>query len=135
MPKKIFNFTDKQDAWLQKEAKRFGTTEVEILRRLLDGRVPHEAVAERKAEALKEPRYEEVFRGKGLFDGCSSIAAMLARVEAARDNLLAYQKDGVVLAGEIEDDYAFLLTDDKKVAKKHKMNKQEDDEGEFGDDE
>lgn len=130
MPKKIFNLTDRQDAWLQKEAKRLSTTEVEILRRVLDSRVPHEAVTERKAEGLKGQRYETLFRGKGWFDGCTSVTEMITRVEAARDNLLSYLKDGVVLAGEIEDDYAFLLTDDKKVAKKHKMDKQEMDEGE-----
>ena len=128
MPKKIFNLTEKQDAWLQKEAKRLSTTEVDILRRVIDSRVPHDAAAERKAEELKEPRYEEFFVAKWSFDGCETLTDLIARVESMRDYLLAYRKDGVVLSRTVEDGQTDFLTDDKAVARKHKMRKQQDQE-------
>lgn len=128
MPKKIFNLTDKQDTWIQKEAKRLSTTEVEVLRRVLDGRMPHEAAAERAPEDLKAPVYEEFFVAKWSFDACETITDLISRVDSVREYLLAYRKDGVVLARPVEDGLTEFLTDDKAVAKKHKFHKQQGEE-------
>ncbi len=118
MEKMLFNFEPRQAAWLRKEAKRQGVSAGEAIRRMVTGRMPQKLGKPRK---LTGKTFETLVRGKGTFDGCTSIREMLKRLDALRDELLAMDRDGLVISWEVQDDYATLQTDNLKIAKQHAM--------------
>lgn len=63
-------------------------------------------------------RYETTWRNKFLTVDATSIEAMAAKLEAAAMTLRQMGKDGIVLEGGQENDYATLVTYDPKVAEK-----------------
>jgi phage I-like protein len=72
--------------------------------------------------------YETIIRGKGLFDGCSTMSSMIDACLDLANELSSMKKKGVELDHEIEDDYAFLTTDSEEVAKEFGMNEVDTDE-------
>jgi hypothetical protein len=60
--------------------------------------------------------YELDFRCKWLGDGCTSLEEIAARLEETAAELREMAKDGVQMENEMQDDYAFLKTDDITVA-------------------
>jgi hypothetical protein len=127
MAKTLINFTDPQEIWLRRESKKLGVSVTEFVRRIVDARMPREASEERRAADLKGDLYEDVFRGKGMFDGCRTFGAMISSVDSYKVVLEAAVKDGLVLDGPVEDDYAIAVTDDKKVARRRSMEPQGED--------
>lgn len=65
--------------------------------------------------------YETLIRGKGLFDGSKTLLDMVDKCWDMADQLKEMHKAGIELTGEVEDDYAFLETEDGEVAKKFGM--------------
>ena len=63
-------------------------------------------------------RYETTWRNKFLTVNATSIEAMAAKLESAAITLRQMGKDGIVLEGGQENDYAILVTHDPKVAEK-----------------
>ncbi len=113
--------TIKQKTWLRQESKRTGSTMAEVLRRMIDARVDGLDSKERKAADLKGAQFELFVRGKGIYDDCATFAQMIARLETSKECLAGFQRDGLALAEPVADDYARLLTNDKKTAKKYSM--------------
>jgi len=68
-------------------------------------------------------RYEYLWRNKWLTAGAKSVEEMIAGLRDAADLLEGMKEDGLVLEDveSLEDDYAFLRTDDPKLAKKYDM--------------
>lgn len=62
--------------------------------------------------------YESIIRAKWMFDGCKTFPEMIERLEGMKVELENYQKNGVEISQEIDDDYGFLIleTDDSKLA-------------------
>ena len=75
-------------------------------------------------------RYETVWRNKWLTAEARSIEEMVADLRSAASELEAMAKDGVVLDPEnleaVEDDHAFLITEDPVVAAKYGFEVVED---------
>jgi hypothetical protein len=73
-------------------------------------------------------RYTTVFRCKGLADGSTTLIEMAASLEAAAKHLREMAEAGVTLDDEmaeaVADDYAFLATTNKDVAKKYGLEKE-----------
>lgn len=63
-------------------------------------------------------RYETIWRNKFLTISAKTIEDMAAKLESAAMTLRQMAKDGVVLEGGQENDYATLVTNDPKVAEK-----------------
>ena len=63
-------------------------------------------------------RYETTWRNKFLTTSAKTIEEMAAKLESAAWTLRQMGKDGIVLEGGQEDDYATLVTHDPKVAEK-----------------
>jgi hypothetical protein len=61
--------------------------------------------------------YEHIFRAKGIVDGCKTIKSMIERFELVITVLKRFKKQDITLQEEITDDYGFLVTNDKKIAK------------------
>lgn len=125
MPKVLITLSDPQDTWLRREAHRLGIPISELVRRTVDSRRAAEPTKERLAADLEAPLYETELRGKGLFDGCTTLVEMQGRCDAMKEEIQQYLTAGVALAGEVEDDYALLATDDAKLGKRMKMFRRE----------
>ena len=69
--------------------------------------------------------FEKTWRNKFLTLDAKSIDDMVVKLRAAADQLEVMAKDGVTLAGGQEDDYARLVTTDAKVARKHRMRRED----------
>lgn len=65
--------------------------------------------------------YETTVRGKWMFDGAKDIGDMIDRCLDMANDLQEMRKTGVELIGEVEDDYAMLMTEDEEVAKRFEM--------------
>jgi len=63
-------------------------------------------------------RYETTWRNKFLTVDAKTIEDMAAKLESAAMTLRQMAKDGIVLEGGQENDYATLVTHDAKVAEK-----------------
>jgi len=63
-------------------------------------------------------RYETIWRNKFLTVKATSIEEMAAKLESAAMTLRQMGKDGVVLEGGQENDYATLVTHDPVIAEK-----------------
>lgn len=73
-------------------------------------------------------RFAYTWRNKWITSECSSIVEMIAALRGVADQLEKMQESGVTLdvdASGMEDDYATLVTDDPKVAKKFGMEEEE----------
>jgi hypothetical protein len=62
--------------------------------------------------------HELVWRSKFLTTGATSLGEMADMLEAAAGRLREMEAAGVVLDGCLEDDYAFLYTNDPEIAQK-----------------
>lgn len=69
--------------------------------------------------------YQTTVRGKWMFDGAKSLSDMIDRCLDQANQLQEMKKAGIQLQDEVADDYAFLTTDDPKVAKQFEMWKEE----------
>lgn len=69
--------------------------------------------------------FETIFRCKGLVDDCKTLSEMAAALENAAKEIREMEADGVRLREAVADDYAFLVTTDATVAKKHGLEKPE----------
>lgn len=67
-------------------------------------------------------RFVRVWRNKFLTSDAKSLAEMVAMLRDAARTLEAMQRDGVVLEGGADDDYALLVTTDPSVAEKYEMH-------------
>ena len=74
--------------------------------------------------------YEMSFRGKGIFDGAKNIQGMMSRLRSRITDLEKMRLAGVKLKEPVDDDYATLVTDDPKVAKKFGLGQGEPDDEE-----
>jgi hypothetical protein len=63
--------------------------------------------------------FEATWRAKWLADGSKTIDEMVKALEAEAAHLRELAAAGVELADVVEDDYAFLTTDDSDVATKY----------------
>jgi hypothetical protein len=63
-------------------------------------------------------KYESIFRAKWTVDGAVTIVGMISALEAQIKYLRKLDAAGCTLRGKVEDDYAFIETNDPKVAKK-----------------
>ncbi len=70
-------------------------------------------------------RYELLYRGKGIFDECKTVAEMADNAEHVAKELRELADAGIKLDGPVGDDYAFLVTTNKSLAKKHQMHEQQ----------
>ena len=86
------------------------------------------ARSKRAAKTRPPVTYETVVRGKWMFDGCKTVGEMAERAEKFAAGLREMAADGVTLRGEVEDDYAFLITQDEAAATKHEMQPEGADE-------
>lgn len=71
-------------------------------------------------------RYETIVRGKWMFDGCKDLSEMVDACLDMANELASMKKAGIKLVGEVGDDYAFLETENEKVAKEFGMNEADD---------
>lgn len=62
--------------------------------------------------------YTGILRGKFVFDGDTSIDAMIDSLLDEVNTLRAMKEAGIRLTEEVNDDYAFIETDDPEVAKR-----------------
>lgn len=77
-------------------------------------------------KSAKSRRYVLIWRNKFLTTEATSIGEMAKILREASENLEAMEKAGVTLEdGGVEDDYAFLVTEDAKVAKNFGMEREE----------
>lgn len=75
--------------------------------------------------------YEMIWRNKWLTAEAKTIDDMIAMLRGAADQLKAMKDAGVTLeTGNMQDDYAFLNTDDPKVAETFGFTEAETDEEE-----
>lgn len=63
-------------------------------------------------------KYESVLRAKWTFDGASTAPEMIAALERCIKYLKRLDAAGCKLRNKVDDDYAFVETDDPKAAKK-----------------
>jgi hypothetical protein len=67
-------------------------------------------------------RYEYLWRNKWLTANAKTIEEMAEMLAGAADHLLQLTADGIILENpEPSDDYAFLVTNDEEIARKHDM--------------
>lgn len=59
-----------------------------------------------------------------MFDGSKSLLDMIDKCWDMANELQEMHKAGVKLTGEVEDDYAFLETENGEVAKKFGMHEE-----------
>lgn len=80
-------------------------------------------------------KYETIIRCKWLGEGATTLAEIAERLRAEADHLQEMHDAGLTLAGPMEDDYAFVGTDDAELAARFDIpeNEDEDDECEGGD--
>lgn len=62
--------------------------------------------------------YTGIVRGKFLFDGDTTIEGMIDSLLEQLGDLKAMKEAGIRLSDEVDDDHAFLTTDDPEVAKR-----------------
>jgi hypothetical protein len=74
--------------------------------------------------------FEMSFRGKHIFDGAKNIRGMISRLRSTMAELEKMQLAGFKLQDVAVDDYATLVTDDPKVAKKFGLEQEEADDEE-----
>jgi hypothetical protein len=75
------------------------------------------------------PVYETIVRAKGMFDDCKTLTEMMQRCDAGKETLQKYIAAGVSLQQPVDDDYAFLVTQDAKIGKRMKMDRREQEDG------
>ncbi|CAL8461180.1 g711 [Coccomyxa elongata] len=78
-----------------------------------DDKDPEYIPLDEDAESFDEEAYNEMtetWRCKWTCDGAKSIDDMIAKLQAAIESLRKYKHDGWVLEGEVDDDYATLLS-------------------------
>ena len=82
-------------------------------------------------------RYMTVWQNRYLTCNAQSVAEMAAGLAEAAKLLQEMSDDGVQLECGVDDDYAFLVTEDATVAEKHGMEPEmeEDWQAECGEDE
>jgi len=71
-------------------------------------------------------RYVTLWRNKWLTTRANTIEEMIVALRRAADELEAMRSDGVTLQeeGGTSDDYAYLVTSDPEIAKKHDMHEE-----------
>lgn len=74
--------------------------------------------------------FNTLFRCKWLVDGSRSLPEMATKLEETAKRLREMGEAGIRLDGEVQDDYAELVTDDPAVAEKYGLQSQEDEEDE-----
>ena len=73
-------------------------------------------------------KYITIVRGKGVYDDCKSIDAMIEALHYNIRMLEGYKRNGVKLDTEqVCDDYAFVSVEDKAVADRFGFNEDEED--------
>jgi hypothetical protein len=65
--------------------------------------------------------FEGIFRCKGLGDGEKTLGAIAHNLEEAAKHLLEMEQAGLLLTGDVTDDYAVYYTEDKLLALKYGM--------------
>jgi hypothetical protein len=74
------------------------------------------------------PIYEAVWRAKGTVDGATTVGEMVKKLVEAGQYLLDLEAAGVTVDHEVDDDYAYLVTDDPAVAEQFGFPLREDEE-------
>ncbi len=75
--------------------------------------------------------YEYLWRAKWTADGAETLDDMASMLEDAAKGLREMAETGKVwLAQPVQDDYAFILTEDAETAKRFGFNELEDEEDE-----
>jgi hypothetical protein len=76
----------------------------------------------------QKPLYETIWRAKWTVDGATTVGKMVTKLVEAGQYLLELEAAGVTVDHEVEDDYAYLLTDDPVVAERFGFTLCEDEE-------
>lgn len=123
MPKILVSLTPEHIAWLRKESHEKHTSVNDILRRNITQWMPGNPTEKGLYEPFntKGPLYTGVIRGKGLYDGSRGIFDLLIKLAEAESWLNDLAREGVLVVGEVQDDYVTLVTDRLKVAKRRKF--------------
>jgi len=66
-------------------------------------------------------QYSLTWRNKFLTTDAKTLRDMVLILRGAASELEKMQRDGVILDGGVEDDYARLVTDNSEIAKKYDM--------------
>lgn len=77
---------------------------------------------------MKTPTFESIIRGKWLYDGCANLEEMATRLDAMAVTLRAMHVDGIKVNQVVEDDYAFISTDDAIIAEKYGLHEATEEE-------
>ena len=80
-------------------------------------------------------KYWGIIRAKWKIDGTTTLEEAAESLEAFANSLREMDKDGIKLINTIEDDYGFVETDDKEIAKKWEFHEKDYDEDEFDEEE
>ncbi len=70
--------------------------------------------------------YEGVWRAKGIAEEAATMDELIQRLEEEAEQLREMKAAGVKLSRPVEDDYAFLTTEDAKVAKRYGFGLEEE---------
>jgi hypothetical protein len=73
-------------------------------------------------------RYESIFRCKWLGDGSETLSEIAEKLEQEIVLLKQMEADGIVMEATMEDDYAFLVTENEEIAKKYSFYECEEEE-------
>ena len=76
----------------------------------------------------QKPLYESIWRAKWTVDGATTVGEMVEKLVEAGQYLLELEAAGVTVDHAVEDDYAYLLTDDAAVAERFGFTLCEDEE-------
>lgn len=82
-------------------------------------------------EKQNEGVYEDIVRGKWIYDGCKNVKEMIKALKKEINYLKRYDQKEIKLVEKIHDDYAFFITKNPKIAKKlgfHKVEIEEETE-------
>ena len=72
--------------------------------------------------------YETIWRAKWTTDGATTIGEMTEKLLGAAKGLREMEAAGITLDHEVDDDYAYLVTDDAEVAKEFGLTPRIEDE-------
>ncbi len=126
MPNILINFTTDQARWLRSQSKFSAETVNEIVRqRVSCAMPPQKSTKEPHKIDPDKPIYQDVYRAKWMYDGSTTIREMVERHHQRIAYLEALEKENVMLEQPVQDDYAFLITQDAKVAKRRKFERLE----------
>ena len=72
--------------------------------------------------------YETIWRAKWTTDGATTIGEMIEQLLGAAKGLREMEAAGIMLDQPVDDDYAYLVTDDAAVAKEFGLTPRQEDE-------